>query len=600
MSLLDQQVRRARRRLTGIAFIEHLSHGILGAGGLWAAGVVLVRLAAWDMPLWHGAWLAPTLALFFAAAATAWTRPGTLNAALVLDAAAGLKERLSTALTVRRVTDPFAQAAVSDAERAAGRVHVPTQIRYRAPTLWPWSLATACAAVILAAFLPPMDVFGRDRRVERTVPLAELEAEHSAIQAELDSRLNALKELARDNPNLKDLAEELTPLEPPRTPGLTPEDLRREAVKRIDAVGDKLRRELESAENNPLAAMKRMLEKLPTGSGRQPDSRLAQALAGGDFQGARQALQEMQEQMQAAAEKADDPAARQQLDEMRQQLERLAEQIARLDDSLQMQKELENRAGLTEEQARELLDELARLSPDQLEKELQNRLGDTRLTPEQIRELARQIRENQQAREACRRLSNALNQAAGACQASSAPAGGASSAGQAAAALDSAAALLSELEMAQQMLSDLEAQLSDLDNLRDSVCQGNCRRPGRGGRGGIGMQGPQYGLGYGSRIGQEATPYQRDPTKARTRFQGGTVIGRMLVDGPQVPGAATAETRQAAAAEVRDALDAIEREEVPQQYRKALREYFDRLAGVMRDAPPGEQSESKTPEGAGR
>ena len=53
-------------------------------------------------------------------------------------------------------------------------------------------------------------------------------------------------------------------------------------------------------------------------------------------------------------------------------------------------------------------------------------------------------------------------------------------------------------------------------------------------------------------------------------------------DGPQVRGEASAEALTAAAAQVRDALDAIEREEVPRQYRKVLQEYFERLAGLVR------------------
>jgi hypothetical protein len=64
----------------------------------------------------------------------------------------------------------------------------------------------------------------------------------------------------------------------------------------------------------------------------------------------------------------------------------------------------------------------------------------------------------------------------------------------------------------------------------------------------------------------------------------------MLVEGPQVRGQATAEQLSAAQAEVRDQMDAVEREEVPRQYQRALREYFERLAGLMRaqqdNAPP--------------
>lgn len=63
----------------------------------------------------------------------------------------------------------------------------------------------------------------------------------------------------------------------------------------------------------------------------------------------------------------------------------------------------------------------------------------------------------------------------------------------------------------------------------------------------------------------------------------------MLIDGPQIRGAASREALAAAEAEARDALDAVEREEVPRQYRKVLQEYFERLAGLVSEKRSQEQ-----------
>lgn len=589
MSLLEQQVGRARRRLTAIAFVEHLSRGLLVAGGLWAAGVLVVRLAAWDVPLWRGGWMAIAAAAIFALAAALWRRPGPLGAAIVLDAAAGLKERLSTALVVQRSADAFAQAAVSDAERAAGRVHVPTHIRYRVPTLWPWSLATVGAAVLLAAFLPPLGVFGSERQAGPSVSPAEIEAEQRAIQTELDRQLDALQELARDNPNLKDAAEALTPLDPAPTPHLTPEDLRREAVKRLDAAGDKLRQELAAAEGSPAEPMRRMLEGLSAKEGEQAGAKLSRALAEGDFDAAQGALAELQAQMEGLDAQAGDPAAQRQLGELRSQLDELAKQIEGLDNTLAMQKELENKAGLSEAQARELLEELAQLQPEQFQELLRERLSAAGLTPEQLRELAKCLAQQQQACGACRRLCNSLRNAAGTCATGSQPAGGA---GGAAGALGDGAAVLAELGRAQQMRRDLARRLAELEKLRQCISRGQCGSASAGGT--------QYGFGHATSPATDMLPRAHSPTRARSRVQEGAILGSVLVDGPQRVGHATAEARQAAAAEVRDALDAIEREEVPPQYHKALREYFDRLAGLVRVAPAAKEPEPDAPQGADR
>jgi hypothetical protein len=137
--------------------------------------------------------------------------------------------------------------------------------------------------------------------------------------------------------------------------------------------------------------------------------------------------------------------------------------------------------------------------------------------------------------------------------------------------------------MSEQMMNELQARLSELQDLRDGVCKGGkCYKPGeRSNR--IGPQGPNEGLGMGSRIGRETTPYNRKPTKLKGRYDTAAVIGQMFVEGPQVRGQATAEELATVASEVRENLDAIERNEVPRQYQRVLREYFERLAGLVRE-----------------
>ena len=584
MSMLDQQVGRARRRLSNNVFLQWLSVGVLLAGGLWTLAILVVRLFALPVPLVYGAWVAAVVAALFALIWTGVTRPSALHAAVTLDAAAGLKERLSTALLVRGLADPFARAAVNDAEKAASRLHVPAHIRHRPPALWPWSTAVVLVALILLWFMPTVDLLAKGSESESRVPRAVVEAEQRTIKAEFDERLNQLKELARENPDLKGVTEDLQPLELPDTPGMTPEDVRREAVKRIDAVSDKLQRELGATSENPLSEMKRRLGQLQPQGGDKSTAKLSEALAAGDLEGAKQALQSLAEQVQEAAQSASDPETQRRLAEMQEQLTRLADQVSKLSDTVQLQKELQNKAGLSEEQAKKLLDELAKMDPKQLVKELQKQLGGQGLSQQQIQQLAKKIQQNQQAKQACQKLAQSLAKAAQGAQQCNSPGGASAGASNAANALSDAASQLSDLEMSEQLAKELEARLSDLDRLRDDVCQGNCQGDYPGGRpcNRIGRQGPKAGLGLGSRIGKEKAAYQTDPTKAKTRFQGGTVIGQMLVDGPQVRGEASAEALTAAAAQVRDALDAIEREEVPRQYRKVLQEYFERLAGLVR------------------
>jgi len=584
MSPLDHPIQHARRRATLNLFVEHATLGFLAAAALWALTILIVRVFGLRLAVWPVGGATALLALLFAAVATLRARPTPLRAAVVLDAAAGLKERLSTAWAVRGSADPFAQAVVRDAERIASRLHVPAHIRYRAPALWPWSAAAMLSALLLAWLMPPLNVLARSTAAEPRVPRAEVEAEHQAIKTEFEQKLGRIRELARENPALDELLRDVEPPALPPEPTASPDDIRRKAVQKIDDVRERLRKQLEQGGEEALRAARRAFNRLNEPGQKAQNDRLSRALASGDFAGAKQALQDLAQEIQQAAQNAKDPEAQQKLAQMQEQLQRLAERLNELSDTVHLQKELEKRAGLTPEEARKLLNDLSGVDPKQLEKELQKRLGDKGLTARQMEELTQKLRQQQQARETCQKLSEALSKAAQACQRCQSGSGAAGeAAAEAANALSDAASQLSDLELSEQLLNELQAQISELENLRDDVCSGRmCRRRGGIQPGEIGEQGPQLGLGIGSRVGREKTAYKTDPQKAKSRFEGGTVIGRMLVEGPQVRGQAAAQEFAAVVAEVREQLDAVEREEVPRQYQRVLREYFERLAGVMR------------------
>ena len=59
----------------------------------------------------------------------------------------------------------------------------------------------------------------------------------------------------------------------------------------------------------------------------------------------------------------------------------------------------------------------------------------------------------------------------------------------------------------------------------------------------------------------------------------GKIIGQFLVDGEQVKGELGEKIVEVVAADERDATDAINRDRVPRQYQKAVKEYFSRLPG---------------------
>src|SRR2546430_11463771 len=96
-------------------------------------------------------------------------RPSRKAAAVAIDQKLGLREKISTALYVRNSTDPFAMAAVKDAEQTAEKVvlnyyqHFPLQ----PPRAIYGMCATVCAAIIAFLFMPTLDLFGHEAALKQ-------------------------------------------------------------------------------------------------------------------------------------------------------------------------------------------------------------------------------------------------------------------------------------------------------------------------------------------------------------------------------------------------------------------------------------------------
>ena len=210
--------------------------------------------------------------------------------------------------------------------------------------------------------------------------------------------------------------------EMPEGPNVTPDDVRRKAVQRIDDVREKLQREMEQGGDEALKEARRTFNKLNEPGEKPASDKLSQTLASGDFAGAKQALEDIAKDIEDAAKHTDNPEAQQKLAQMQEQLQKLANQLSELSDTTHLQKELENKAGLTPEEAKKLLDELSKMDPKQLEKELQKRLGDKGVSQKQVQDLAKKMQQQQQSKKSCQNLSQALSKAAQAPSSVRAPA----------------------------------------------------------------------------------------------------------------------------------------------------------------------------------
>ena len=406
MSILDRQVRRTRTRLTLNAAFHSGAWGLLWAAGLWFLVTLIERAFVLGIPLEWSIAATGLIGLIITVAGVIRARTDALAAAVVLDGAASLKERISSALTIRGNTDPFAQATLHDAEKIAGSIHVPTHVKYRSPDLWPWSLASVVAAVLFFYFMPVLNLLASDQKDQTTDESATVQ-ERQAVEVALQSQVQKIKERIADKPALASLQQEIDQLELPDEATKTPEDVRREAVKKIENVADKLREKLQAENLDSHDTLKRELAKLEPPQGDDHASKLMQAMAAGDMETAKDEMSKLKQELEEAARNGD-ADAKKKLNEMAEKLDDFAKQLEKLAEQQKTEKDLENKGGLSAEEAKQLLKDLEGKTPQQIAQELQKRLAESGMTKQQLEEMAKKIAQDQQARQQLKQLAQAM------------------------------------------------------------------------------------------------------------------------------------------------------------------------------------------------
>src|SRR3954466_15789286 len=123
MSRLDQHVSLVRNKLALEKFLDALAWATLGLGVVACVAILVDRLFLLRLPHPPRFLLGGFIAAVIGALGYAiYRRPSGHDAAVAIDEKLALKEKFSTAMYVRDSADPFAQAAVRDAERTADNV----------------------------------------------------------------------------------------------------------------------------------------------------------------------------------------------------------------------------------------------------------------------------------------------------------------------------------------------------------------------------------------------------------------------------------------------------------------------------------------------
>lgn len=587
------------RRVIRAAALRLWLGSLLGALVMLMAGAMLGIMLArviektfgltfgWDLvALWAGG-----VVVLGALAYSLIRRRRAAGVARVLDERAGLRETLSTALAVEASPDPWAKVVVETATYRARTLRVGDAIPITAPRFWPAPIAAGAALALVWIAYPALDLFGKEaaRKVQATQEqeLTQVKAEIQADQKKLADLIARAKVEFND-----DKAPGASDGEKPKEEDV--ESLRRQAVKQLTNLAEQIQQQREGEKSGEMAALREAMQKLKQ-PGPGPLDEMHRALSRGDFQKAREQMDQIAKQM------GDGSMSPEQKAQLEKQLENLSKQLDNLAKTQEdMAKKLE-KAGLDKQTAEELAKKAA--DPEALKKALEKLEN---LSAEQKQQLQEMMQSACKAGEQCQNMAQAMGQMAQ----------GMSQEGLTQEGMEGLEALeteLSEMEMLETDLDAMEAalkecksQLAKLGDCLGGSCDGDGEgqgmgtwRPGESTRFGSGSGGPGKGNGG---LGPEEEPidFQQEKKKAGGQTRPGPIIGQRLVYAEQVRGESSAEMSATVQAASEAAADAIEGMQVPRELHAAVKHYFGRLdasvkseKGAAPTAPPASPASSK-------
>ncbi len=526
MEALEQQVRRAYRRMGFQRFA-----GVLGWCWCVALIAALVAIIAgrfyplkWD-PGFCGA-AALGLGLLAAVGWMALTRRETLEAAIEIDRRFALKERISStlAMSATELDSQAGRALVDDALRRIKRIDVAERFAVTPPGSCLLPLLPGVAAVLVAFLFDPAVIEQRAAAETGTEKPPKLEQPIRKVPATLHRRLAERRELA-EKMKLKEAEKFLKKLEDSTKALAEGKQQGKQALAKLNDLARELqqrRKKIGGAD-----AIRRQLNQVKhLGAG--PAEKLAKALSRGDFQGAADALQEIQDDL--AAGKLD-----QQKQELARQLDQLQQKLGQLAAAHRAAREdLQQRADRLRADGRVS-------AAERLQEQIQ-KLRDSAPQMEQLKELA----------DGLKQCGNALNQGRP---------------GEAAAALQGLQAGLNNL---QQQLDEMPLLDSAMDQLRQARNQMTRE---------IDRQGPGIGHGLGGGLGPETDAQGEfyDSHVPQKVGKAGTFVLAGPAGGPNRKGSAEQAIEEQFDTVRRASTDPLTGRQIPRKLRLYAEEYFNRF-----------------------
>ena len=551
MEEIKRQVGRAQRRLVFQQFLTVIGWSLFASLLVAVIGMAIPRLwvlnvqqQTWDWS-WMGGGLAAGLLM-----ASIWTwliRRSRLDAAIEIDRRYGLKERVSSTLSLSsdELTTDIGQALMTDAVRRVERIDVREQFKV-SPT-WRFLLPVLpVIALIGLSLLPNATMKKAEASNEQTAEIKkQIKVATVKLQEKIRDSQKKAEELGlKDTDILKEINKELDKLANKETAD------RKEALLKINDLAkeiEKRKQELGGAEK-----LKQQLDKLKDVE-KGPADKMAEAMKEGDFGKAKEEMQKLKEDLKAGKLSKEDQ------EKLANQMEQLKERIQQ---AMQDKKEAEQKL------------------QEKIEQKLaEGKVGEAAKLQQQLDQMQQNAAQQEQMMQ---QLAEKLGQAAQAMKE-----------GDANQAMEQLDKLAKEMEGMQEQLDQIENLDELLDQLADAKeamkCQ-NCQGQGcaecEGNKDGDGkMKGKNNkdggkGLGEGQGRGdrpEEQTDKKFYDTRVASDPKPGESVRIGDASGPNKAGKSLETVKQEIQAALAKEPDALEDVTLPRDQRENAKQYFDKI-----------------------
>ena len=535
---LEKPATRVLRRLRFQRFVTTLIWTL--APALLLLTVVLGLSKVFDVaipgPEWGPLAIIASLAVLIASFVAIFSGPSKLDAAVAIDRAFDLRERLSTALTlpVELRETPAGKAILADAVCRVANLKVTSAFGIRLPRR-AWVVLIPAALAVSMVFVPAWVRQTAQARTETKVNAKALAKEAQALTQKISSQRQAIdkekfpevkKLLAQIEKKAEDLA---------KSPPAQKDRVLVEMNKLADALKER-QKQLGSPDQ-----VKRQLQQLKAMGQNGPADQLAKELAHGDFKKAAEQLKELQEKLQKGElALAETKALQDQLAEMSKKLK----EIANMDERKRQLEQAQKNGGLSKEQYEREMEKLKQQS-------------------EGFQQLQQIVSKLRQAQESLQK----------------------GDAKQAAESLGMTQQQLAWLAKQLEEMESLDRAIADIMDCKNGLSEDGTNRLGDN-HGGLHNtddmhQGMENGLGRGR--GQGDRPEARDQTDTySTKVQqqirkGKAVLQGFTEPGKTVRGQSTIDIQGEIEAATVSPADALSNQRIPKNVEKHVRAYYDRI-----------------------